>query len=138
MSVSGESTPKILLRKVLEFYLPGTEIVPVIVRPNAERVINPIINTQCEGSLCMNQWFLFCKSDIIYPRWRCIFMDDRYRERYRLLGLKISLYRKLRGFTQEEFAEKIDLSVSFISQIEANNGKRIRGISLNTLFRMAE
>ena len=65
-------------------------------------------------------------------------MDDRYRERYRLLGLKISLYRKLRGFTQEEFAEKIDLSVSFISQIEANNGKRIRGISLNTLFRMAE
>ena len=65
-------------------------------------------------------------------------MDDRYRERYRLLGLKISLYRKLRGFTQEEFAEKIDLSVSFISQIEANNGQRIRGISLNTLFRMAE
>lgn len=61
-------------------------------------------------------------------------MDEKYREKCKILGLRIAYYRKLRGFTQEEFAERIGMSCSFISQIEANNNKRVRGVSLNTLF----
>lgn len=43
-----------------------------------------------------------------------------------------------RGYTQEQFAELIGKSWSFISQIEANNGASIKGISLDTLFTISE
>ena len=33
-------------------------------------------------------------------------MVEEYRERYRALGLNIAYYRKLRGMTQEQLAEK--------------------------------
>lgn len=65
-------------------------------------------------------------------------MQDQYREKYRALGLRIAMYRKLKGFTQEQFAERIGKSWSFISQIEANNGSKIKGISLDTLFCISE
>ncbi len=61
-------------------------------------------------------------------------MKKNYRERYRILGLKIAYYRKLRGMTQEQFAEAIGRSVSFVSQIEANNSAVVKGISMETLF----
>ena len=62
-------------------------------------------------------------------------MQERFREKYRVLGLKIAYYRKKRGYTQEQLINK---SWSFISQVEANNGKKIKGISLDTLFTMSE
>lgn len=65
-------------------------------------------------------------------------MNEYYREKYRLLGLKIAMYRKMRGLTQEQFAEKLGKSWSFISQIEANNGTTVKGVSLSTLFLIAE
>ncbi len=65
-------------------------------------------------------------------------MQERFREKYRLLGLKIAYYRKKRGYTQEQFAELIDKSWSFVSQVEANNGTKIKGISLETLFTISE
>lgn len=65
-------------------------------------------------------------------------MQEAYRNKYRALGLRIAMYRKLRGYTQEQFAEKIGKSWSFISQIEANNGAKLKGISLDTLFRISE
>lgn len=65
-------------------------------------------------------------------------MQEQYRERYRIMGLRIAMYRKMRGYTQEQFAERIGKSWSFISQIEANNGVKIKGISLDTLFCIAE
>ncbi len=61
-------------------------------------------------------------------------MKENYRERFRILGLKIAYYRKLRGMTQEQFAEAIGRSVSFVSQIEANNSAVVKGISMETLF----
>ncbi len=61
-------------------------------------------------------------------------MRENYRERFRVLGLRIAYYRKLRGMTQEQFAEAIGRSVSFVSQIEANNSSVVKGISLETLF----
>ena len=65
-------------------------------------------------------------------------VQERFREKYRVLGLKIAYYRKKRGYTQEQFAELIDMSWSFISQVEANNGKKIKGVSLETLFTISE
>lgn len=63
---------------------------------------------------------------------------EQYREKYRVLGLRIAYYRKLKGWTQEQFVEKVGCSWSFLSQVEANNGENIRGISLPMLFRMAD
>lgn len=65
-------------------------------------------------------------------------MKETYRERFRVLGLKIAYYRKLRGMTQEQFAESIGKSVSFVSQIEANNSTIVKGISLETLFAISD
>lgn len=65
-------------------------------------------------------------------------LRDQYRERYRLLGLRIAYYRKKQGYTQEQFAELIGKSWSFISQVEANNGATVKGVSLDTLFSMAD
>lgn len=65
-------------------------------------------------------------------------MREDYRERFRILGLRIAYYRKMRGMTQEQFAEAIDRSVSFVSQIEANNAAEVKGVSLETLFLMSE
>ena len=65
-------------------------------------------------------------------------MREHFRENYRLLGLKIAYYRKKRGYTQEQFAELIGKSWSFISQIEANNGAVGKGVSLDTLFTISD
>ena len=65
-------------------------------------------------------------------------MREDYRERIRILGLRIAYYRKMRGMTQEQFAEAIGRSVSFVSQIEANNAAEVKGVSLETLFLMSE
>lgn len=65
-------------------------------------------------------------------------MREHFREKYRLLGLKIGYYRKKRGYTQEQLAELIDKNVSFLGQIESNNGAVVKGVSLDTLFTIAE
>ena len=53
-----------------------------------------------------------------------------------MLGLKIAYYRKKAGYTQETFAERIDKSVNFLAQVEGTG--MIRGVSLETLFKMAD
>ena len=54
------------------------------------------------------------------------------------MGLRIAMYRKMRGYTQEQFAELIGKSWSFVSQFEANNGAKLKGMSLDTLFCISE
>lgn len=56
--------------------------------------------------------------------------------KYIQLGLNISYYRKLRGYTQEELAELAGISRSHISAIEAPN--IIRNVSLEVLFNLSE
>ena len=63
-------------------------------------------------------------------------MKTDYPERYITLGLKIAYYRKKRGYTQENLAEKVGISLNFLAQVEATG--TIRGISLETLFKMAD
>lgn len=56
-------------------------------------------------------------------------------ERYRDLGYAISYYRKRKGFTQEQLAERIGISRQHMGAIEAPN--MIRAISLDVLFNIA-
>lgn len=63
-------------------------------------------------------------------------MDYKRMNEFRLLGLTIAYYRKLRGLTQAELAEATNLSRTHISNIEAPNGKT--SISLNKLFDITE
>ena len=57
------------------------------------------------------------------------------RDNYIKLGLKISYYRKLKGLTQEQLAEILDMSTAFIGKIEAPN--IVKAVSLDSLFEIA-
>lgn len=63
-------------------------------------------------------------------------METSYREQFIRFGLKVQYYRKLRGLTQEAFAEKIGKSWSFVAKIESPT--RVFGASMETMFRIAE
>lgn len=55
--------------------------------------------------------------------------------RYKMMGLKIAYYRKMRGYTQGQLAGKIGISTTYLGQIErGNNGK---SYSLETLLSIA-
>lgn len=56
-------------------------------------------------------------------------------DRYRDLGYAISYYRKRKGFTQEQLAERIGISRQHMGAIEAPN--MVRAISLDVLFNVA-
>ena len=63
-------------------------------------------------------------------------MRQEYEPQYLLLGLKIAYYRKLRGLTQEELAERIDRSPAFVGHVEAPNIKQ--AAALDTLIAIAQ
>ena len=63
-------------------------------------------------------------------------MKEIYEPEYLQLGLKIAYYRKLRGLTQEELAERIDRTPAFIGHVEAPNISK--AVSLDTLFDIAK
>ena len=63
-------------------------------------------------------------------------METKYREQYIRFGLKVQYYRKLRGLTQEAFADEIGKSWSFVAKIESPT--RVFGVSMETMFRIAE
>ena len=63
-------------------------------------------------------------------------MDEKFQNEYKQLGLRIAYYQKLKGFTQESLAEKIDRSAAFIGHVEAPNVKK--SVSLGTLFAIAK
>jgi transcriptional regulator with XRE-family HTH domain len=60
----------------------------------------------------------------------------KYQNDFRQIGLRVSYFRKQKGYTQETFAEKMGVGVSYIGSIEAPG--EFRKISLTTLFRVAE
>ena len=61
-------------------------------------------------------------------------MENRQRERYRNLGLNISYYRKLRGFSQEKLAEQVNISRTHMSRIETADC----AVSLDVVFNLAD
>lgn len=63
-------------------------------------------------------------------------VEFKNRDRFVQLGLTISYLRKLKGMSQEELAEKANLSRSHISVIEAPG--IVRPFSLEVLFNIAD
>jgi len=59
-------------------------------------------------------------------------MDSKHSEKYIRIGLNISLQRKLKKMTQIELAEKIGISRTHMSNIEAPN--MITPVSLEVIF----
>ena len=62
-------------------------------------------------------------------------MKAIYKSEYLQVGLKIAYYRKLRGLTQEELAERVGRTPAFIGHVEAPNISK--AVSLDTLFDIA-
>ena len=63
-------------------------------------------------------------------------MNIKYSKIYKEIGKNISKYRKEKGLTQEELANKVGISYSYITQIEAPNV--IKKMSLEVLLDLAE
>ena len=59
-------------------------------------------------------------------------MDNKHSETYIRIGLNISLQRKLKKMTQIELAEKIGISRTHMSNIEAPN--MVTPVSLEVIF----
>lgn len=62
-------------------------------------------------------------------------MKQEYEYEYLQLGLRIAYFRKLRGITQEELADRIGRSPAYLGHIEAPNISK--AVSLDTLFDIA-
>ena len=60
------------------------------------------------------------------------YMDNKHSEKYIRIGLNISLQRKLKKMTQIELAEKIGISRTHMSNIEAPN--MVTPVSLEVIF----
>lgn len=63
-------------------------------------------------------------------------MNEKRKQEYKMIGLNIAYYRKLKGFTQLQLAEQINISRTHMSNIEAPNMPT--SISLDTLLDIAE
>lgn len=70
------------------------------------------------------------KLDKIFMRGK--YMDNKHSEKYIRIGLNISLQRKLKKMTQIELAEKIGISRTHMSNIEAPN--MVTPVSLEVIF----
>ena len=63
-------------------------------------------------------------------------MNEKRRQEYKMIGLNIAYYRKLKGITQLQLAEEINISRTHMSNIEAPNMPT--SISLETLLDIAD
>ena len=63
-------------------------------------------------------------------------MKREHADKYMKLGLRIAYFRKMQGFTQEQFAERLGKSAGYIGTVEAVNIER--AISMDLLFDMAD
>ena len=61
---------------------------------------------------------------------------NKYDERYKKIGQNIAKYRKEKGLSQEELANEVGISYSYIIQIEAPNV--VKKMSLEVLFDIAD
>ncbi len=70
------------------------------------------------------------------PFYRGDAMQTKYEREYIKFGLKVQYYRKLKGLTQEAFADKVGISWSYLAKIESPT--RAFGVSMETLFAIAD
>lgn len=63
-------------------------------------------------------------------------MNEKRKQEYKMIGLNIAYYRKLKGITQMQLAEQINISRTHMSNIEAPNMPT--SISLETLLDISD
>lgn len=63
-------------------------------------------------------------------------MNLKHSEKYKNIGVNISKYRIQKRLTQEELANKVGISYSYLTQIEAPNV--LKKMSLEVLFDIAD
>ena len=63
-------------------------------------------------------------------------LEEKNIKRYKDIGRRIAFYRKQRGLSQERLAEKVGISKSYLSKIEAPSSAKF--CSLTTLFDIAD
>ena len=63
-------------------------------------------------------------------------MQNKHAEKYRKIGKQIKYYRKEKNLTQQELANKINISKSYLSKIEAQNC--IKSFSVEVLMDIAD
>ena len=61
-------------------------------------------------------------------------MRKEQRGKYKALGLNIAYYRKMRSLSQEQLAERVDISRTHMSRIETAEG----AVSLDVLFDLCD
>ena len=61
-------------------------------------------------------------------------MKDKFYNEYRSFGLSVAYFRKVKGWTQEQLAEKMNINFETISRIENAN----TGISSDMLFELSK
>jgi len=61
---------------------------------------------------------------------------DKHVEKYQMLGLNIAYYRKARGLTQEQLSDKLFISRTHLSRIEAPNVPK--SFSIDVIFEIAD
>lgn len=63
-------------------------------------------------------------------------LNEKRTQQYKMIGLNIAYYRKLKGYTQLQLAEAVNISRTHMSNIEAPNMPT--SVSLETLLDIAE
>ena len=63
-------------------------------------------------------------------------MKKEHTDKYKNLGLRIAYFRKMKGFTQEQLAEKLGKNASYVGAVEAVNVER--AISMDMLFDISD
>jgi transcriptional regulator with XRE-family HTH domain len=59
-----------------------------------------------------------------------------FAQKYKQIGLKVAYYRKMRGYTQEELARRVQISTSYLSRIE--RGNYTKSVSLSVVLAIAQ
>jgi len=63
-------------------------------------------------------------------------MSQKHSDKYKIIGQTIKKYRKLKSLTQEQLADKTNISISYLTKIEAVNCDQ--PFSLEVLLDLAE
>ena len=79
-----------------------------------------------------NQAIIFAAADSLNYT-AVMLMNPEFSEFYRILGLNIAYYRNLRGLSQEQLGEKLDIEQPHVSKIE----RAAIGISMDMLCAIA-
>lgn len=77
---------------------------------------------------------LFIKAENHHILFAVILMDVSQIEKYKLLGLNVSYYRRRCGLTQEQLAEIVSIDRTHVGNLELAR----TGTSLDVVFRIAD